>query len=50
MDFFAEAKLGVIFVGATSQTATVFGVQGTVNNAAYTFIELPINVGLAFNL
>jgi len=50
MNFFAEAKLGFIFAGGTSQSVTEYGIPVTQTSPGYTFIELPVNVGLDFNL
>lgn len=54
MNFFAEAKLGIVFIGSTNQTVsgTVSGYSynGQYQSQAYALLEVPVNIGLSFDL
>ena len=54
MNFFAEAKLEVVFIGSTNQTVSGsysgYSYNGQYTSSAYTLLEVPVSVGLAFNL
>lgn len=54
MDFFAEVKLEMVLIGSTNQTVSGsisgYSYSGQYQSQAYTLLEVPVNVGLSFNL
>jgi tetratricopeptide (TPR) repeat protein len=50
MNFFAEGKLGIIFIGSSNHSVTISGTAYPYTSPASTLLEFPIDVGLNFNL